>query len=160
ASSTRTRRGAPDFTGSHGMLAGLRHAIWCAPALTASVQAGTIYVDASASGGGTGASWALAFRDLQSALAIAAAGDEGDVARGLYRPAPAGGARGATFSIPSGVAVRGGYSGLAGPDPDQRDIVAFVTTLSGDLNGDSTASFANENDNSFHVVTILSGSSS
>src|SRR5262249_31597777 len=74
--------------------------------------------------------------------------------------APPGGARGATFSIPSGVAVRGGYSGLAGPDPDQRDIVAFVTTLSGDLNGDSTASFANENDNSFHLVTILSGSSS
>lgn len=74
------------------------------------------------------------------------------VATGTYRPATPGGSRSATFQLISGVALKGGYAGIASGTPDDRDIDAFPTILSGDLNGDD-AGFINRSDNSYHVVS-------
>jgi hypothetical protein len=41
-----------------------------------------------------------------------------------------------TFHLVDGVALRGGYAGLGAPDPDARDIDAFPSILSGDIDDD------------------------
>lgn len=113
-------------------------------------------VDDSAPAGGDGLSWATPYRDLQSALAEAVgtpAISEIRVGQGVYRPAASGGSRAATFRLVRGVALRGGYSGFGAASPNSRDLSLFVTTLSGDLNGDDGPGFANRADNSYHVVT-------
>jgi parallel beta-helix repeat protein len=51
------------------------------------------------------------------------------------------------------VAIRGGYAGFGEPDPDARDIRLYETILSGDLKGDDGPGFANNAENSYHVVT-------
>ncbi len=108
-------------------------------------QSRVIYVDDDAGAGGDGASWATAYKYLQDGLADAnSAGEpvEIRVAQGLYRPdrsaaEPNGtGSRLASFALVSGVALRGGYAGLGGSDPNARDVDKYVTVLSGDLAGD------------------------
>src|SRR5262245_5177688 len=88
-------------------------------ALAGPAAAGTLFVDASAAPGGNGSSWSSAFRDLQSALALAAPGDQIWVADGRYRPSPSDPL--ASFVLPDGVAVYGGFAGgessLAQRDP-------------------------------------------
>lgn len=69
------------------------------------------YVDEAATGSNDGTSWVHAYTDLQDALGAAASGEEIWVAGGTYRPAGPGGPNDATFSIPSGVAVYGGFKG-------------------------------------------------
>ena len=105
------------------------------------VQAGAsadLYVDDDAPDGGDGRSWSTAFNDLQDALALAAAGmavQEIWVARGVYRPDRGTGDRSTSFELVSGVAVRGGFAGLANPfNPDVRNI-GNPSVLSGDLTG-------------------------
>ncbi len=121
----------------------------------------TIYVDARAPGGNTGASWTNAYNFLQDALAAATNGDEILVAQGIYIPDsdlshPAGTKdRTATFLVPSGVTLRGGYAGTGETDPEARNVGIYKTQLSGDLNGDDENAFANREDNSFHVVELL-----
>ncbi|MBI4716895.1 MAG: right-handed parallel beta-helix repeat-containing protein [Planctomycetes bacterium] len=108
----------------------------------ASAGANPIYVDDDAPVGGDGTSWAAAFKHLQDALAAATPGDEIRVAGGTYTPdqdatgKSAPGDRAATFQLKNGVALWGGYAGLAAPDPDLRDIVLHVSILSGDLASD------------------------
>jgi len=121
--------------------------------LAAPVVAGTLYVDDDAPAGGDGLSWATACPRLQDALAQAASGAVAEirVAGGIYRPAEPGGPREATFQLIDGVALRGGYAGLAGADPHQRDIALYETILSGDLNGDDD--LTGRSDNCYHVVT-------
>ena len=121
-----------------------------------------IYVDDDAPLGGDGASWQTAYTYLQDALAAAESGDEIRVAAGMYRPDqdaanPNGmGSRSATFALVNGVALRGGYqgcpSGDCSGDPDERDIAAHETVLSGDLNGNDGLDFRNNHENSYHVV--------
>jgi hypothetical protein len=118
------------------------------------------HVDDGAAAGGDGKTWATAFPELREALVSARAGDEIRVAGGTYRPDydPAAGRhtgdRGATFELPDGVAVLGGYAGLDAPaDPDRRDPALHATVLSGDLAGDDGPDFAGNSENSFHVVT-------
>ena len=127
----------------------------------------TIYVDADVGAGGDGASWATAFRHLQDALAVAEANDEIRVAQGTYMPDrssadPDGrGDREATFQLIGGVAIYGGYAGYGVSDPDDRDVDAYETILSGDLSGDDVLPFSPEHlldeptrsDNCYHVVT-------
>ncbi len=122
--------------------------------------AGTIYVDDDASLGGDGTSWETAFTYLQDALAVATDDEEIRVAQGTYKPDQDEGGlvtpgdRAATFELISGVALYGGYAGLSDPnDPNDRDIEAFATALSGDLNGDDEPGFVNNGENSYHVVT-------
>ncbi|MCH7557230.1 MAG: right-handed parallel beta-helix repeat-containing protein [Planctomycetes bacterium] len=123
-----------------------------------------IYVDVDATGANDGSSWADTYWCLQSALADAQSGDEIWVAKGIYRPdrqfvrgrSPrivASGDRTATFQLKNGVTIKGGYAGFGEPDPDVRDIDLYKTILSGDLNGDDGLNFANNAENSYHVVT-------
>ncbi|MEN6575806.1 MAG: hypothetical protein ABFD90_05630, partial [Phycisphaerales bacterium] len=104
-----------------------------------------IYVDDDAGTTGDGVSWTTAYRFLQDALADAAAADEAveiRVAQGTYTPdrsaaKPQGGtgAGARYFRLTDGMSLLGGYAGLAGEDPNARDIRSYQTVLSGDLLG-------------------------
>jgi hypothetical protein len=129
------------------------------------------YVSASAAPGGEGYSWATAFNDLQSALAAAAAtgtSDEIWVAAGTYMPdggrTTIGGAHfdgsgdpNASFELIDGVAIYGGFVGTNETALSQRNILGNVTALSGDIYGNDGAGFEGYTDNSYTVVTALSG---
>ena len=120
------------------------------------------YVDDSATGAGDGSSWEDAFTDLQDALAVAGTGKIIRVAQGTYKPAPQGGARKSTFQLKNGVRISGGYAGVTGDDPDDRDWVTYKTVLSGDLNGDDIKlddpldlpDEPTRSNNSYHVLRI------
>ena len=58
-----------------------------------------------------------------------------------------------SFDLVNGVALRGGYAGQGAPDPDTRDIDLHETILTGDLLGNDGPAFANNEENSYHVVT-------
>jgi predicted outer membrane repeat protein len=75
------------------------------------------------------------------------------VAAGEYRPDRGTGDRTAAFELRNRIAVYGGFSGSE-TSLDQRDWVANVTTLTGDLNGDDGPDFANYGENSHNVVRI------
>jgi hypothetical protein len=121
------------------------------------------YVDARATGAKNGSSWNNAFTRLQDALAVAPAGSEIRVAKGVYRPDEPDGSitigptdgvdpgdqfnlivesdpkeivnLASTFNLKSGVVVKGGYAGKGAHDPNKRDVEAYETILSGDLRG-------------------------
>ncbi|UCG46339.1 MAG: right-handed parallel beta-helix repeat-containing protein, partial [Phycisphaerales bacterium] len=120
------------------------------------VPAGIIYVDAAATGANNGQTWTDAYRHLRDALAAAGQGDEIRVAQGIYRPDLGAGIspgdRTQSFQLKNAVAIKGGYGGLLASNPDERRIEEYQTVLSGDLNGDDGADFANNGDNSYHVV--------
>ncbi|MDX1912990.1 MAG: hypothetical protein SFV22_15965, partial [Saprospiraceae bacterium] len=105
------------------------------------------YVDDTAGGQNTGASWADALTDLQTALALAQSGDEVWVAEGTYLPTT-GADRNISFQPASGVRLYGGFAGTESA-PDERDWEAHPTVLSGDIGapGDST-------DNTYNVVYL------
>ncbi|MBU0755716.1 MAG: right-handed parallel beta-helix repeat-containing protein, partial [Planctomycetes bacterium] len=141
----------------------LLHAFWILLVLFSAnrLEGETLYVDDDAPLGGDGLSWNTAFKYLKDGLA--AAGPSTTVirvAQGVYRPDQSEtgvsfpGYRNATFSLVSGLSLKGGYSGLYTEDPDARNIVRFVSILSGDLNGDDQPGFVNYEENSCHVVTI------
>ncbi|HMB92003.1 MAG TPA: hypothetical protein VKP65_14205 [Rhodothermales bacterium] len=113
----------------------------------------TVYVDATATGTDDGTSWQNAFPNLQDALNAAISGDEIWIAQGTYTPDHGTGDRTATFRVPSGVRLYGGFAGSETQRQD-RDLAIHPTRLSGDLNGDDAPDFANNSDNSYHVVTL------
>jgi len=113
-----------------------------------------IYVDASATGAGTGTSWTHAYPELRNALAVADREARILVAQGVYRPAPPGGPRMASFILPPGATILGGFPPGGGPD-NARDPNQFPTILSGDLNGDDDPNNIARTDNAYHVVLIL-----
>jgi hypothetical protein len=111
-----------------------------------------LHVDDDASTGGDGLSWGTAFKHLQDAL-LTAGGDpaftEIRVAGGVYKAdqdeggVVTPGDRLATFQLVDGVALLGGYAGMANPgSPDHRDINTYQSTLHGDLtDNDNPADF-------------------
>ena len=117
-----------------------------------------LYVDDDAPPGGDGSSWQAAFQYLQDALAVAADPNNGiteiRIAEGTYKPDQGAnqtpGDRNAVFTISGGIALRGGYAGLIGENPDNRDWDKFPTILSGDLLGNDgpPGQFQNYDDNS------------
>jgi hypothetical protein len=126
-----------------------------------------IYVDADASGDNNGSSWEHAYNNLQDALSAAQSGEDIWVAEGTYMPdggykpeggshVGGGGSRYATFQLINGVAIYGGFAGNEDPatfDLNDRDFETYKTILSGDLNSDDGPDFANNGENSYHVVT-------
>lgn len=109
------------------------------------------YVDAAATGNGDGVRWDSAFIHLQEALARASETDEIRVAEGLYWPDLGGdqtpGDRMATFQLPDGVTIYGGFP-PGGGAWDQRNPFVHRSILSGDIGVPHLTS-----DNSYHVVT-------
>lgn len=137
----------------------------------ANISNAQIFVDVNAPNSPhDGTNWRNAFLNLQDALDpnVASVGDEIWVADGVYVPTEpycvdcvSPGARHATFRIPEGVAVYGGFHGVLDPmDPNdfgdtffiQRDEIANRTILSGDVNGDSGDLYID--DDVYHVVTV------
>jgi len=112
--------------------------------------AGVRYAKPTASGTGNCSSWANACR-LQEALNWTISGDEIWVMAGTHKPT-SGTDRTATFQLKNGVAVYGGFDGAESARAE-RNPAANPTILSGDLNGDDGAAFANNGENSYHVVT-------
>ncbi len=115
----------------------------------------TIYVDRDADGASDGSSWTDAFPNLQSALDIAADGDQIWVAAGVYTPTHqiwVTDTRTATFMLVDGAQIFGGFYGDE-TAIDQRDWRSHYSILSGDLNGDDDVDeFTNNSENSYHVV--------
>ena len=111
-------------------------------------QAETIYVDVSASGNGSGSTWANALTALDAALTAAQSGDEIWVAAGTYFPTD-GMDRTASFVLKNGVALLGGFRGVE-TMKEQRNTNPRTngTVLSGDI-----GVIGNVTDNAYHVVT-------
>jgi hypothetical protein len=115
-------------------------------------ESSTLHVRQGVSTGGTGGDWSTAYDNLQDALTVSSCfGNtvhEVRVAAGAYVPDRGTGDRAATFRMPNGVAVLGGYSGLA-EDHNARDPQANQTILSGEIGLPFSVL-----DNAYHVVTI------
>ena len=109
-------------------------------------------------GTGNGSTWATA-SSLQTALGASMAGDQVWIAQGTYKPDATD--RTATFSVPAGVLV---YGGFAGSEAALANRTGGATILSGDLMSDDiarpsprvipTAYNNSRDDNSYTVVTI------
>ena len=119
-----------------------------------------IYVDATRNGDGS--SWQKAHKYLQDGLTNANSSYkpvEIRVAEGIYTPDcnsddhDGSSDRRATFRLINGVVIKGGYAGSRRPDPNLRDIELYETILSGDLKRDDGPDFANNGENSYHVIT-------
>lgn len=118
------------------------------------LSAQTYYVDAARpDNAGSGTSWASAKKDLQAAIAVAAANSSIWVKAGTYLPThdPFGNAspannRDKTFMLKNGVKIYGGFAGSE-TQLSERNPVNNITTLSGDLGVLNTLT-----DNAYHVV--------
>ncbi len=105
-----------------------------------------------------GRSWATAFTSLQSALAVARVTSditEIRVAGGVYRPAGFNSSPDIAFRMQNNLAILGGYAGSRYPNSNLRDIDVFRTILSGDLDQNDGPDFANNDENSYHVLTAV-----
>ncbi|MBK8562434.1 MAG: hypothetical protein IPN76_03570 [Saprospiraceae bacterium] len=127
---------------------------WSGPSLS-----GRIFVNDDAIGANTGYNWADAFTDLQSAFAIAEAGDQIWVAEGTYKPATTGGPQTATFLIDEDLRLYGGFVGTETSLSHRGDPADHPAILSGDVNGNDVPddfSLTYRSDNVLHVLTVNS----
>lgn len=112
------------------------------------------FVDKDATGNNDGTSWTDAYTDLQDALTNYN-GIDIWVAEGTYKPDASN--RAATFSIPSGAKIYGGFAGTE-TAVNQRVVGSNTTILSGDLSGNDNGTLldteATRQDNSYHVVSL------
>lgn len=120
-----------------------------------------IFVDDSAVGLNNGQGWEDAFTDLQLALDAAATHEGHDygidirVAEGTYRPSKRtdpDDPRSATFQLPPGVRLFGGYEGSSNSN-NVRDWQAYPSILSGDLLANDDEFSPMVDDNAYHVVS-------
>jgi len=114
--------------------------------------AAILYVNINNPTPGSGTSWSTSYNNLQSALAVANAFDQVWIAQGTYKPSlPAG--RSATFNVPAGVYIFGGFSGTGTETANtQTNPTLYPTILSGDIGIAGNAS-----DNCYHVLTYNAG---
>lgn len=113
-----------------------------------------IYVNINATGMNNGSSWEHAYTNLSNALVLGNSCQitEVWVAKGTYYPTNVN-SRFATFNVPSGVQVYGGFQGTE-TSLSSRNLQANPTILSGDLGQANNLS-----DNAYHVVTMTNPSS-
>ncbi len=104
----------------------------------------------SPDGTGDGTSWDNASSDLRNILSTRSSGDEVWVVAGTYFPDLTD--REASFRIPSGVEVYGGFNGTE-TSLTQRNPLINLTILSGAINDDD-----DDDDNSYSVVTTVNAS--
>jgi len=97
-------------------------------------------------GSGDGSSWSMAMGSLTEALQIAVPGTQIWVASGKY-VATNGSDRNASFEIPSGVQVFGGFEGTE-TSIEQRNLESNITVLSGEIGKPGVA------DNTYNVVVF------
>lgn len=122
---------------------------------------GVIYVNQAATGANNGSSWTDAYTTLwQALLDVSPTSNEIRVAQGVYKPDVAGlsDPKLATFLIPSGAKIYGGFNGTETTFA-QRDPKINITILNGDLNGNDSATIQNtdgsRSDNTFHVISLV-----
>ena len=120
----------------------------------AQIEPKTLYVDQNATGSMAGDSWTNAFTDLQSAILAATDGDTIRIADGTYKPTTTTD-QNYTFALKNGVLIYGGYAGCGAANPDDRNASLYPTLLSGNI-----GRIGIQSDNSYHVVTAVSVSSS
>jgi hypothetical protein len=119
-----------------------------------------IYADAAAANDTKdGKTWANAKKTLQAAINAAAAASTTPANRcqvwvkaGTYKPSASTTTRATTITLSNGVTVYGGFTGTE-ISPAQRNWKTNVTILSGDIDGDN----ALDAQNSYHVVTGVTG---
>ncbi|MBL9121333.1 MAG: hypothetical protein JNL80_15605 [Phycisphaerae bacterium] len=127
--------------------------------IASSLDAATLYVDADlTTGSNDGTSWENAYRgpqSLKTAMDAAVAGDAVWVAAGTYKASPS--TRTVSHVLKNNVKVYGGFAG-GESDLAQRDPVANLTRISGDLTGnDNPAVASTYSDNSYHLITCQTG---
>lgn len=106
-----------------------------------------LHVNASASGSNDGTSWANAYLDLQDALAFArvtSCVQEIWVAAGTYTPHASD--RTVYCDLVNDVDMYGGFPNTGNPTMADRDPVAHITRLTGEINSTSAQ------DNSYHII--------
>jgi len=121
--------------------------LWICIAAANGAAAGVIYVDGAAAGADDGSSWTDAHVYLQDALTAAESADkpvEIRVAQGVHAPyqgdtLPAF-VWGYTYQLLNGVTLKGGYAGILGSDPNERDPMAHATILSDGAEDDGIGS--------------------
>ncbi|MBL9147841.1 MAG: VCBS repeat-containing protein [Phycisphaerae bacterium] len=124
-----------------------------------------LFVSSGSSSGGDGASWSSSLPHLQDAILatrLAPPGlvDEIWVASGSYLPTevvedlPPNTERSASFLLPSGVALYGGFAGTESA-VEERNIAANPTILAGDVLGNDESDEDANADNLFHVVLAI-----
>jgi len=112
-----------------------------------------VYVDVSATGNNDGSSWANAYSDLQTAIDNSPSGSQLWLVAGTYSP---GSATSDYFDLQTpGLEIYGGFVGTE-TMLTERDYVANLTVLSGDVNGDDVDDdfVNNRTDNNLHVMII------
>lgn len=98
--------------------------------IAVSASAQVVYVNAAATGGNNGTTWADAFTDLTAAIDAASSGDAIWIAAGTYTPAAD-----TSFIVAKELTFIGGFDGTE-TSADQADFVTNFTVLSGDIAGD------------------------
>ena len=131
----------------------------CILLITASAQAQPVwYVNDDGDNKNGCTSWDDACPELQTALSLASDGEQIWVAVGTYRPdydvktGQHTGLRGVNFQLISGVEMHGGFDGTEVTLEDRARLFD-QTILTGDLLGDDSPNFQNNEENSYHVVT-------
>ena len=119
-------------------------------------EAPVLFVKQDATGENHGTSWDHAYTDLQDALAVASnplnMAAEVWVAAGGYEPDRESGDRLASFLLPHGIAVYGGFTGTESSlDERNPDPTTNATILSGNIGGGG-----NDDDNTYHVAWAVS----
>jgi hypothetical protein len=141
------------------LLMGLSLALRSIPTNSCTIQTGVLYVAPTAQSSGDCSGWANACT-LQYALSIAVDCNEIWAQGGIHKPTTDPADPAATFTLKNDVALYGGFAGTE-TQRDQRDWLANLTVLSGDidnnditdLNGVVTDTANIQGNNSYHVVT-------
>lgn len=114
-----------------------------------------IFVNVAATGLNNGTSWANAYTSLETAITNSSSINELWVVAGTYKPT--GTTRTSTFMMKNGLEMYGGFNGTE-TQRNQRNPKLNVTILSGDVNGNDTATITatetTRQDNLYHVITV------